>query len=62
MLIAGFFIFFVTCIIYVHADLSISKHSASYLAKLQWEEVRKKIIFVLYQLFRTCAYCECVSY
>lgn len=40
MLISGFFLLFVACIIYVHADLSISKSSPSYLAKLHWEEVR----------------------
>lgn len=39
MLISGFFFLFLTCIAYSHADLSISKSSASYLAKLQWEEV-----------------------
>ncbi|KAL2895238.1 Dolichyl-diphosphooligosaccharide--protein glycosyltransferase subunit 1A [Bienertia sinuspersici] len=39
MLISGFFFLFVACIAYSHADFSISKSSASYLAKLQWEEV-----------------------
>lgn len=39
MLISGFFFLFVAYIIYMRADLSISKSSASYLAKLQWEEV-----------------------
>ncbi|KAK9740192.1 hypothetical protein RND81_03G017900 [Saponaria officinalis] len=39
MLISGFFFLFVACIAYNHADLSISKSSASYLAKLQWDEV-----------------------
>ncbi|CAH9087074.1 unnamed protein product [Cuscuta europaea] len=39
MLISGFFFFFLTCIIYMHADLTISKSSASYLAKKQWDEV-----------------------
>ncbi|OAY50309.1 dolichyl-diphosphooligosaccharide--protein glycosyltransferase subunit 1A [Manihot esculenta] len=43
MLISGFFFFFVACIVYVHVDLSISKSSASYLAKLQWDEVRATI-------------------
>ncbi|KAI6688505.1 hypothetical protein NL676_025333 [Syzygium grande] len=43
MLISGFFLLFVACIVYVHADLSISKSSASYLAKLQWEEVQSVI-------------------
>lgn len=46
MLISGFFFLFVACIAYVHADFSISKSSASYLAKLQWEEV----INLLYHL------------
>lgn len=39
MLISGFFFLFVACIIYMHADLTISKSSPSYLAKLQWDEV-----------------------
>ncbi|KAK3425087.1 hypothetical protein EUGRSUZ_F01802 [Eucalyptus grandis] len=43
MLISGFFFLFVACIVYVHADLSISKSSASYLAKVQWEEVQSVI-------------------
>ncbi|KAF2310286.1 hypothetical protein GH714_007588 [Hevea brasiliensis] len=43
MLISGFFFLFVACIVYVHVDLSISKSSASYLAKLQWDEVRATI-------------------
>ncbi|KAL2499207.1 Dolichyl-diphosphooligosaccharide--protein glycosyltransferase subunit 1A [Abeliophyllum distichum] len=43
MLISGFFILFVTCIVYMHADLTISKSSASYMAKLQWDEVQTAI-------------------
>ncbi|KAB2096371.1 hypothetical protein ES319_A01G103900v1 [Gossypium barbadense] len=43
MLISGIFLFFVPCIVYMHADTSISKFSASYLAKQQWEEVRVAI-------------------
>ncbi|GAA0186019.1 glycosyltransferase [Lithospermum erythrorhizon] len=43
MLISGFFFLFVTCIIYMHADLTISKSSASYLAKLQWDEVQSTV-------------------
>ncbi|WCJ44747.1 Dolichyl-diphosphooligosaccharide--protein glycosyltransferase subunit 1 [Euphorbia peplus] len=43
MLISGFFLLFVACILYVHVDLSISKSSASYLAKLQWDEVRATV-------------------
>lgn len=39
MLISGFFFFFVACIVYMHADMSISKSSATYLAKMQWDEV-----------------------
>ncbi|MED6183562.1 Dolichyl-diphosphooligosaccharide--protein glycosyltransferase subunit 1A [Stylosanthes scabra] len=43
MLIFGFFSLFVACIVYMHADLSISKSSASYLAKVQWEEVQATV-------------------
>ncbi|KAL2522072.1 Dolichyl-diphosphooligosaccharide--protein glycosyltransferase subunit 1A [Forsythia ovata] len=43
MLISGFFFLFVTCIVYMHADLTISKSSASYMAKLQWDEVQTAI-------------------
>ncbi|KAM0041657.1 putative dolichyl-diphosphooligosaccharide--protein glycotransferase [Helianthus debilis subsp. tardiflorus] len=43
MLIFGFFSLFVACIIYMHADLTISKSSSSYLAKLQWDEVQGTI-------------------
>lgn len=43
MLISGIFFFFLACIIYMHADLTISKSSPSYLAKLQWDEVRAAI-------------------
>lgn len=39
MLIFGFFFMFIACIVYVNADLTISKSSASYVAKLQWDEV-----------------------
>lgn len=39
MLISGFFLLFVAGILYMHADLAISKSSPSYLAKLQWDEV-----------------------
>ncbi|KFK42059.1 hypothetical protein AALP_AA2G206100 [Arabis alpina] len=39
MLISGFFVLFITCIIYTRADFSISKSSAIYLAKLHWDEV-----------------------
>jgi hypothetical protein len=35
----GFFLLFVACIAYMHTDMSISKSSPSYLAKLQWDEV-----------------------
>ncbi|RDY02162.1 Dolichyl-diphosphooligosaccharide--protein glycosyltransferase subunit 1A [Mucuna pruriens] len=43
MLITGFFFLFVACIVYTHADITISKSSASYLAKLQWDEVQTAI-------------------
>ncbi|XP_059460364.1 dolichyl-diphosphooligosaccharide--protein glycosyltransferase subunit 1A [Corylus avellana] len=43
MLISGYFLLFVACIIYTHADLSISKSSPSYLAKLQWDEVQAAV-------------------
>ncbi|XP_038715211.1 dolichyl-diphosphooligosaccharide--protein glycosyltransferase subunit 1A [Tripterygium wilfordii] len=43
MLISGFFLLFVACIVYVHADMSISKSSASYVAKLQWDEVQAAV-------------------
>jgi hypothetical protein len=45
MLISGFFFLFVASIVYMHADLSISKTSASYLAKIQWEEVINLVSF-----------------
>ncbi|KAM7260144.1 hypothetical protein ACFE04_015885 [Oxalis oulophora] len=40
MLISGFFLFFVACIVYMHADISISRSSTSYLAKQQWDHVQ----------------------
>ncbi|KAH1123694.1 hypothetical protein GLYMA_06G015400v4 [Glycine max] len=43
MLISGFFFLFLACIVYTHADISISKSSASYLAKLQLDEVQATI-------------------
>ncbi|KAJ6336462.1 hypothetical protein OIU78_012957 [Salix suchowensis] len=43
ILISGFFFLFVAFIVYIHVDLSISKSSASYLAKMQWDEVRATI-------------------
>ncbi|XP_075082116.1 dolichyl-diphosphooligosaccharide--protein glycosyltransferase subunit 1A isoform X1 [Nicotiana tabacum] len=43
MLISGFFFLFVACIVYMHADLTISKSSPSYLAKLQWDEVQSAL-------------------
>ncbi|PON33097.1 Ribophorin I [Parasponia andersonii] len=43
MLISGFFFLFVAGIVYMHADMSISKSSASYLAKLQWDEVQAAV-------------------
>lgn len=50
MLISGFFFLFVACIVYMHADLSISKSSASYLAKLQWEDVINLLRHVIYKI------------
>ncbi|WOL09765.1 dolichyl-diphosphooligosaccharide--protein glycosyltransferase subunit 1A [Canna indica] len=43
MLISGFFLLFVACIAYMHIDMSISKSSASYLAKIQSEEVQATV-------------------
>ncbi|XP_077246932.1 ribophorin I [Tasmannia lanceolata] len=43
MLILGFFFLFIACIVYMHSDMSISKSSASYLAKLQWDEVQATV-------------------
>ncbi|XP_068639814.1 dolichyl-diphosphooligosaccharide--protein glycosyltransferase subunit 1A-like [Aristolochia californica] len=43
MLIVGFLLLFVTCIVYVHSDLSISRSSPSYLAKLHLEEVQATV-------------------
>jgi oligosaccharyltransferase complex subunit alpha (ribophorin I) len=43
MLISGFFFIFVACIVYMHVDMSISKSSASYLAKMQWDEVSRML-------------------
>lgn len=50
MLATGFFLLFVACIVYMHTDMAISKTSASYLAKLQWDEVH--IIFLLSRFMR----------
>nr|CAD1835281.1 unnamed protein product [Ananas comosus var. bracteatus] len=43
MLATGFFLLFVSCIVYMHTDMAISKTSASYLAKLQWDEVQATV-------------------
>ncbi|XP_022772546.1 LOW QUALITY PROTEIN: dolichyl-diphosphooligosaccharide--protein glycosyltransferase subunit 1A-like [Durio zibethinus] len=43
MLISGFFFLFVACIVYMHADISISKTSASYLATQKLQEVQAAI-------------------
>ncbi|CAH8370929.1 unnamed protein product [Eruca vesicaria subsp. sativa] len=48
MLITGFFVLFITCIIYTRADFSISKSSAAYLAKLQWDEVHWNLVSVTF--------------
>ncbi|KAF3791262.1 Dolichyl-diphosphooligosaccharide--protein glycosyltransferase subunit 1A [Nymphaea thermarum] len=42
MLISGFFLFFIACIVFKHMDISISKSSSAYIAKLQWDEVIMK--------------------
>lgn len=43
MLISGFLFLFIACIAYMHTDMSISKSSASYIAKLQWDEVQDTV-------------------
>ncbi|TVU04699.1 hypothetical protein EJB05_47830 [Eragrostis curvula] len=43
MLITGFFLMFVACIVYMRTDMSISKNSSSHLAKLQWDEVQATV-------------------
>ncbi|KAC9923453.1 hypothetical protein E3N88_45071 [Mikania micrantha] len=53
MLIFGFFSLFIACIIYMHVDFTISKSSASYLAKLQWDEVQGTIQ-QLQDIFNRC--------
>lgn len=40
MLISGLFFLFLACMLYTHTDMTISKSSSSYLAKLQWDEVQ----------------------
>lgn len=53
MLVSGFFFLFVACIVYMHADVTISKTSASYLAKLQWDEVQATVQ-QLQSIFHRC--------
>ncbi|XP_021746505.1 dolichyl-diphosphooligosaccharide--protein glycosyltransferase subunit 1A-like [Chenopodium quinoa] len=53
MLISGFFFLFVAGIAYSHADFSISKSSASYLARVQREEVQT-IIQQLENIINRC--------
>jgi hypothetical protein len=48
MLITGFFLLFVACIAYMRTDMSISKSSPSYLAKLQWDEVHNYLTYQTY--------------
>eukprot|EP00250_Pteridium_aquilinum_P001424 c11620_g1_i1 orf=429-2282(-) len=43
MLVTGFFLFFVACIVYARMDFSISKSSASYQARIQREELMDTI-------------------
>jgi hypothetical protein len=50
MLITGFFLLFVACIVYMRTDISISKSSPSYLAKLQWDEVHNYLAYRTYIL------------
>ncbi|MQM14110.1 hypothetical protein Taro_047041 [Colocasia esculenta] len=47
MLIVAFFLLFVAYIVYMHVDITISKSSASYIAKLQWDEVQAALQQVL---------------
>ena len=47
MLVAGFLLFFVSCIAYARFDFSISKSSASYQARIQREEVNPRIRLML---------------
>uniref|UniRef100_A0A1D1ZGL5 Dolichyl-diphosphooligosaccharide--protein glycosyltransferase subunit 1 n=1 Tax=Anthurium amnicola TaxID=1678845 RepID=A0A1D1ZGL5_9ARAE len=47
MLTVGFFLLFVAYVIYMRVDMSISKSSASYIAKLQWDEVQAALQQVL---------------
>ncbi|KAL8135825.1 hypothetical protein AgCh_010438 [Apium graveolens] len=53
MLITGFFLLFVACITYMNVDLTISKFSPSYLAKLQWDEVQAAIQHVQNIIYRS---------
>lgn len=53
MLITGFFLLFVACITYMNADMTISKLSPSYLAKLQWDEVQAAIQQVQNIIYRS---------
>lgn len=39
ILVIAFLLFFLTCVIYVRADFTISRHTPTYLAKMQQEEV-----------------------
>lgn len=52
MLVSGFFLLFVAYIVFVHVDMSISKSSASYISKLQWDEVCEFTHHLLYHLNR----------
>uniref|UniRef100_A0A0E0DPI2 Dolichyl-diphosphooligosaccharide--protein glycosyltransferase subunit 1 n=1 Tax=Oryza meridionalis TaxID=40149 RepID=A0A0E0DPI2_9ORYZ len=53
MLITGFFLLFMACIVYMRTDMSISKNSPSYLAKVQWDEVQS-IIQQIQAIFDQC--------
>lgn len=53
MLISGFFLLFIACIVYLHADLTISKSSPSYVAKMQWDEAQT-VIQQIRNIIRRC--------
>ncbi|XP_039135074.1 dolichyl-diphosphooligosaccharide--protein glycosyltransferase subunit 1A [Dioscorea cayenensis subsp. rotundata] len=55
LLISGFLFLFIACIVYMHTDASISKFSASYLAKQQLDEVRATVQQVLSIINRVLA-------
>lgn len=57
LLISGFLFLFIACIVYMHTDASISKFSASYLAKQQLDEVfESRYLMVLIQYIFACSW------